>query len=245
MQWDNLKSYSYTNNHSVREWGWEFIRRNSRYKNEWNKAFEKFKKTPTNQVLMPYLLAPDVSQYSTSPPCGINLIDPSNIDTFIIPSNGAMKWGLRYYQSPETKKLNPENFYFIKSHHVGEFDQKESPDSLSVAADEHTVTFIIDLKKPITAQINKIYKEALDLQTQLRTDRPDLVTFRSEKVSLKDQKLWIIYLQCLDAKTAGIKRADAALKIFPAASQGSVQKWDETMKQISKIAKNNYRQFMD
>lgn len=245
MQWDDNELYHYTESHTVREWGWEFIRRDSRYKDEWNKAFEKFKQTPTNQVLMPYLLAPDVSQYSSGAICGLNLVDSSDVDTFLLPSDGAMKWGLRYYQNPETEKLNPENFDFIKSHHVGSFGQEEFTATLSVAADEHILTSIIDLKKPITAQINRISEKAMELQKKLRIDNPDIVTLRSENVSFQDKKLWVVYLQCLDAKNAGIKRADAARKVFPAAAQGSVQKWDETMKQINKIAKNNYRQFMD
>lgn len=245
MKWDDVASYNYTNSHSVREWGWEFIRRDSRYKDEWQKELTRFQATPKNQVLMPYLLAPDISQYSSSTICGLNLTDTSNIDTFIIPSDEAMKWGLKYYQNPASNKLNPENFYFVRSHHIGSADPEEFTDTLSIGDNEHVLTCVIDLKKPITAQINKIHKEALDLQTQLRADSPDLVTSRSEKVSLQDQKRWIVYLQCLDAKNDGTKRADAAVKIFPTASQGCVQKWDETMKQINKIAKNNYKQFMD
>ena len=43
VSWDNPQNYEYAKTHSLRDWGWEFIKRNPEYCIEWQSELEKFK----------------------------------------------------------------------------------------------------------------------------------------------------------------------------------------------------------
>ena len=51
MSWDNPEDYRYTSTHTVRDWGWEFIRRSAEYKTEWGKALSNFDKKKKDGTL--------------------------------------------------------------------------------------------------------------------------------------------------------------------------------------------------
>lgn len=245
MSENSGNSYDYMSEHTIREWGWEFIRRDERYIKEWDEAFAKYLKTPHQHRLWEVLMVPSLSQYSRGILSQtIQLGIPEKVDTFVLLGEGATKWGLNYYQNPSSKNLNKAN-YAVKAYHVGSFDEHAAVDEISAPADEHTLLSVIDLKKPIKIQIDEITKYAQSLQDDLRKRDTSIVRLKAETVTDFNKSLWIRYLQLIDLEKSGKNRKDAALILFSAAAQGADSKWKETKKQIQAIAKENYRLFMD
>lgn len=245
MSWESEDAYEYMNDHTVREWGWEFIRRDERYIKEWEYALEKYLKTPPQHRLLEILIAPNLSQYSRGILSStIQLGYPDEIDSFVLLGNGAVKWGLNFYQSPVSKKLNSAN-YAVKLFHNGYFDEENPLDEVSVAADEHILVPVIDFKKPIKPQIEEISKCALNLQDKLKKELLSKVHLKAETATEYNKSVWRKYLRLIDAEKSCVDVNQAALILFSGAAQGADNKWRETKKQIQAIAAENYRLLMD
>lgn len=264
MSWKDHSSYDYILTHTVKDWGWEFIRRDKRYRDEWKKEFEQFKKTKGKQVLMPLLVASDALIFSdlkisrpTKEP--LNLTKPDDMDSFMILSEDANKWGLQGYQNPDCKKLNKDILLPVKKLFVDALDKRvlvedgdEGPiqivdDEVTISLKDHTLIIVLDLKKPLAPQIDEISRRARERQDNLRKANPELVTFRAEEIGVNDRSTWIIYLRCLDARAAGEKRIVAARTIFPNntnSSPRSEKKWDEALRQVKNLGGNHFIQFM-
>lgn len=244
MSWESDDAYDYMNARTIREWGWEFIRRDERYINEWEEAFATYLKTPPQHRLWDILMVPNLSQYSRGILSQtIQLGAPEDVDTFVLLGDGAIKWGLNYYQNPVSKMLNKANFS-VKAYHVGAFDEEAPVDEISAPADEHTLISVIDLKKPIKSQIDEISKYAQILQDDLRKNS-SIVRLKAEKVTDLNKSLWRRYLSLIDLEKSGLNKKEAAAILFSGSAQGADSKWKETKKQIQAISKENYRQFMD
>lgn len=250
MAWDDDNSYTYTINHSIKDWGWEFIRRNPIYQREWRKEFKKFNHTPKNQVLMPFLLAPDVSQYSKMDQYHLsyeplNLIDPAEVDTFVIPGDGAIKWSLRYYQNPDANKLVSANYLPVKMLHIGDTSGRETHDKISVVHEDHTLIAVIDLKRPIAPQMEELSRHAKEKQTLLKQEDSTPIIVKTKNVSPNDRELWTEYLRCLDARKAKVTRKDAApIFLIPTNDQSYEERWDEVLKQAKRMLHKGFFQLM-
>lgn len=249
MKWNDESSYDYTASHDVRDWGWEFIRRDDRYKAEWDDIFAKYdpKKSPFwNIIGDPEISVRSDKHYLED----INLTKPDEIETFVILSNNdALKWGLTGYQNPNSKKLSKSIIAPVKKLHICEYYMREfalEGVSPSVKLEAHTLLSVIDIKKPIKPQIDEISKRALQIQKELRSKEPELVRLRSEKVSSKDRKRWKNYLRCIDAQQSKVKENFAAKKIFSNIEGKATpdERWRETIRQIEEIKEKNYNQFM-
>lgn len=248
MAWDDDESYAYTTSHTIKDWGWEFIRRNPVYKREWKKALRKFNNTPINHVLMPFLLAPDVSQYSKTDHLSyepINLTDPTVIDTFVIPDDGAMKWGLRYYQNPDSKKLAQANFFPVKMLYIGDTSGLETNDTVTVAHEDHTLIASIDLTRPVTPQIEEISKKAKEKQEIVKESESATVIAKAKNLKREDVFLWLEYLRCLDARKVKMNREEIA-KVFliPSGEQEYRDRWNEVLKQSKRMLREGFCRLM-
>lgn len=242
MPWDDASSYSYTSVHTAQDWAWEFIRRDERYKAEWEKLINR----PARQPLWPLLeVDGDISPYGdTEARLGVDLADNHNIETFGILDKGAWKWGLKYYQHPAAKKLVASNPYKIMSHLRRDTVSVEIDRDVSIFPEDHTLTVIFDLLKPMKPQLDEAAAIAKEYQENLNKRHPKMAATRSQKVNQQDRHRWTIYLRCIDAKAAGAKKKDAARKIMGGAEQGASVKWDDTLKQIKELAATNYRHLM-
>lgn len=255
MPWNDPSSYDYTSAHDNREWGWEFIRRDGGYREEWAREIAHFHEIAGNQDRQRALFSqewrrklmePDLSDFAgdDSPPL-YNFYDETEINTFVIMSENARKWGLRGYQNPTSRKLNKQLALGASTICILPSGFGDDADTVSVAAIPYSLVSIIELKKPLQPQIEHILSTAQKTQSWIKENRPtEEVTLRPERVSHQDRARWLGYLRCLDAKEAGVKRQAAAPKIFGSAAQGPEFKWDEALKQIREIAARNYRLFM-
>lgn len=257
MTWDDINSYAYTDNHDVKDWGWEFIRRDDRYKAEWEEKRSKFK---ADSVLWDKMMQPDLSIYSdfnyadyenimnSRPRTNLNLTNPDEVETFLILSHeDAKKWGLVSYQNPQSKKLHSFNKNKVKKLYLTESYFENFSAEISVPKEPNNLLVLLDLTKPILPQLNEIKERAQYLQKELKLNsKKGSVREKAEKVSHLDKTRWVKYLQCVDAKNANIKNNFAAKKIFvePKGNRSADERWQETMRQIEEIKEKNYSLFM-
>src|SRR4051812_27064164 len=110
MTWENADNYKYTKSHTLRDWGWEFVRRNHEYIAEWEKEFSAFSKKKRS---------PDDIKFLSAIMPLINGLDHDNSQTFEIPAHDAIKWELKSYQNPNARKLSPFNQGKIRRSNVG------------------------------------------------------------------------------------------------------------------------------
>lgn len=247
MPWQVVSNYDYTKSHTIKDWGWEFIRRNPTYIAEWKEALARIGNKPNKLALwLPHLRASEVSQYKSPPHC----TDAEDVDNFLIPSDKAMKWGLCSYQNPESHVLNKDALASVRMIAIGKPSLEPEPDEISVNREQHTLITVIDLKIPLMPQIESIEAEAKKRQEELKNDKfPDLI-LKSKSLSPDSRAIWTTYIRCLDAKKSGMKRKIAASRLFPEYAgdnyfgQSPEDKWDETLKQAQSIVKEGYRSFM-
>lgn len=242
MAWDDVTSYSYTDNHTIKDWGWEFIRRDERYKKEWAQEFSNFGKY---SPLYPHLEAGDLSPFTNMG--AVNLIDPNDVDTFSILSTNAWKWQLRFYQHPHAKKLVSENHYLVRTLYTGDTDNEERDDTVTIDIEDHTLLVVVDLLKPITSQMDEITKIANDFQNRQdewqeknKSNNPKLSQRKSTKISDQKRELWKTYLRCLDAQEAKVQNDVAASEIFPGAAPEPIRKFYDNVSQIKRHANKMY-----
>ena len=227
MSWNNLQDYDYTTDHSIRDWGWEFIRRNPAYMAEWKNELKVFHAKNKPRIK-------GVSYNG-------NFLDPEKYETFEIFEDWSnpSKWGLRSYQDPRAKKLVARNANSLVRKIDMSFSEKTE---LCVGIKPNTYLAIIDLEKPLEPQLCDIKSNAIEAQKKAMLDRP--------KSKEKDKKeLWLNYIRCLDAQGAKVKRTGAAKVLFNEIktknnNQTPEQKWDETVKQANKMISAGYKKLM-
>lgn len=244
MQWDDPSAYEYTKSLSLREWGWEFIRRDERYKAEWQEHYKKFEKAGGQKNLMFLLMNGDeLSQFSSQSILSLNdymnLGNPKEIGTFIILSEDALKWGLRGYKNPEGKKLHNNQTLIIPA-----FRADETTARTKLNAKSDTLIASLDLTKPLTKQLAIIKEQALQLQQSLRREQQKTVSIRGERLTTLNKKLWQQYLRLLDSIQSGIKRGKAAKQLYAGSAQAPEEKYSEHLKQIKALKKSYYTAFM-
>lgn len=244
MQWDDPSAYKYTKSLNLREWGWEFIRRDKRYKAEWEEHYKSFEKAGGQKNLMFLLLNGDeLSQFSRqnilSPNDYMNLGNPEEIDTFIILSNDALKWGLRGYKNPKARKLHDNQTLIVPVFYV----DKDTPSTELNAISDKLIT-ALDLTKPIARQIEVIKKLAIELQDSLRKEGQNTIPQRAKDITHQNQKLWTQYIRLLDSKNLGVKRKEAAGKLYGGAAQTPEAKYSQHLQQIKELEKSRYMSFM-
>jgi len=240
--WKDIKSYDHMKSYSLCDWGWEFIRRDQRYIDEWESEFSEFENSENkghfsfDSLLVnefDYLIETQNFDEYTKLIKETSRVDSHDVYKFIIPSKNASEWGLRHYQNPASKKINQLNLIQSK---IINFEQScnngEVFNAIEIKKEENNLLAVINLEKPIKSQMDKIEKQAKDLQA------------RDEKVSENNVRLWIEYLRCIDAKKSGVKRKEASKTLFPYAEPSSERKWDNTMQQINGIMNSKYTKFM-
>lgn len=228
LPWNPPNDYSYTEKHTVRDWGWEFIRRNPAYIDRWNKVLGYFNKDKAHRIRL-YNLG------FKSFPDGCNEINPDDYETFIMKfSNHAVQWGLSGFQNP----LIEEGL--------------KIPIGAKRHASSRMCVAVIDLEKPLSAQIAAIKERATELQDTisgktLKKSKREIAN--SDKLWRNNQKIWKNYIQCIDARALGAKPKELAKTFFSETSNAEggrpVQwRWDEMQKQIKAIRETGWHSLM-
>lgn len=235
MTWDNKSNYEYTKMHNNIDWGWEFLRRNLLYIEEWKEEMDKHS---NNSKPLNYIFdVPDVSylnQDLNSRP--INLIDPTKIETFMLPTNAAFKWGLHYLQNPKSEMLNE----YAVQHSRTYFQPLEEPDDyIEFYLQAGDFISIIEIEKPIAPQLK-------DIEIQLKGLKNSICpSMKNQRAAKKSQNSWnnfVEYLRVLDALTADVSRAVAAPEIFDTKGMilSPLERWDEVLKQAKLHRDKNF-----
>jgi hypothetical protein len=242
MVWNDETAYDYTKNHSPRDWGWEFIRRNEDYMKEWKKALLDFRKRIKSGEKAPYFNRMDFMPddfLSDSP--RLQFINPSEFETFVIPSKDAEKWGLRGWRDPRTKKLQKSNFLSVEIiHSLGRRDG----DSISLKNKAMTIIARIDLQKNLPTQIKEIEHTAKSFQDHYK-EMNKLIVKDSKLGTQKDKKLWKSYIRYFDA-AAVIPRKEAANYFFGDCSSQYLptDQWDERLAQAKRMIKEGFQRLI-
>lgn len=222
MPWRKPSNYEYMKTHTTKDWGWEFIRRDARYIEEWEKHYGLFiadKEAGTEKVLMPVVLQDDLSIYGDFHELvlqekTLNLTNPNDIDGFLILSVEACKWKLRAYQNPESKKLNQlalepdvKTLYVPSKKDRTVFEDNDggrieyAEDKANIHLEDYSFISVINLKQPLAPQLETIKKITKTLQSSIQKEKGVTVAVKKHlKTNEFNIETWIAYLRCLDAK---------------------------------------------
>ncbi len=114
-------------------------------------------------------------------------------------------------------------------------------EEVKIDLSENQLLMSVDLRKPLKPQFESHFVSAKKFQAYHRKNGSSAVVTDSIKMTPKRCKDWKLYLRCLDAKKAGIRRSYATSKLFNVASQDNLnRKWDETIKQANRMSKVGY-----
>ena len=248
MAWDNESDYEYTSDHTLRDWGWEFIRRNTEYIAEWERVFVEFMAKKKSGELYRDLLGypddlflkglkpQDITEefYKVTQKSFYNQIDPERYEDFAIPAPPNNPWKLRQYQDPRSKKLIRPDYPQIMALEV------TKSDIIKLHTIENSLYTRIDLTCPLIPQLEQIRKFAKQAQKKLNHGT-------TNRMRTKKNKVWKSYLQVLDAHNAGTDRRSAAKKLFPkeeSSQQQSIDVWDEKLRQAKEMVSQNIYDLM-
>lgn len=249
MNWEIPSDYEYTKTHTIKDWGWEFIRRNEKYIAEWNIRLETFNNMKISGELYKCLLGypdhnpflenfhPDEineSLYLKFGKWNYNLIDPDKYDTFLMYASETCFWQIKYFQDPRSNKLLPCN---QRSHSECTVADVFANQKIAIIPNNDSIMAIIDLKKPIEPQIKYIKSEAK--KSQIAITGTPLKTSDSQK-----NQLWVGYIRCLDAHNSKARKKIAISKIDLNIGCTPEIAWDETLKQAKKMVNVGWKKLM-
>jgi hypothetical protein len=262
-RWDHPEDYKYTDTHTVRDWSWEFIRRNPEYIAEWNAAMRVFRDKKRYQAVLDDFLEGDpaelffgriertlrkegkkiktLKEAAARYRKEFNLTNPDEFETFQLAVE-RNRWNLRCYQNPASKKLVGLNLsargVYLRVHLKSERNNRE----FTMAPGECMAK--LDLKLPLTPQLEMLEKLATDYQDALEKDLERMS--KKSKQTIPPGGLWKTYIRCLDAIDLGVKRKQAANTLFTTTitkngGQTAEQKWNETSRQAKAMRLSGYQ----
>lgn len=255
--WRDVKSYDYMKTFSLCDWGWEFIRRDSRYIKEWESEFEKFKNSKSkgkftldDLLISEFDFLTEIQDFNSYTKL-LEETDRTNSEDFfkfIIPSKKASKWGLRHYQNPKSMEFNKSNLLSDKIVFIGT-DPVDVENEAEISLIKHLNSLIvqIDLERAVVPQIEKLKKIAQEQQNQINQKRQ-----RSLKVTDYNINLWIKYLRIIDAQNNNISRKESSSIIFSnllpkeewSDPNVPVDTLDNAKTQIAELSIKDYKEFM-
>jgi hypothetical protein len=229
-EWEDAKNYDYTKSHTDEQWGWEFLRRNPKYKKDWEAALTRY----LEEKKMPLQARPVKSEYYYN----------WSKDYLNIPlrsgDNVFEKWGIPYYINPINESPAAYVFdllvppYLLMGNKHPLYTQMEvTPDS---NLKDTQLAILIDLSRPVIPQLDEAKKCLLLLKKLplIKNTRPK-----------KNRELWVMYLRMLDATIAGATRKKALPIIFTKKADCTSESiWNERLKQAKTMTVSGYRSLM-
>lgn len=247
MDWRNEDDYNYTDTHSLRDWGWEFIRRNQEYLNVWQRESDVYLERMKSGDLYRDLLsfAPHVHNRSPEELRALveknmrfraNYLNPEDFQTFELHLDDNFEahiWGLKTLQDPRSTELQFENSRPFVSTLYSLY--KDKPTEFGIILKPNEALVILDLNAPLADQL-------LRVEENLRRDNKLVVPSRTN--TFLRQKNWKLYLRCLDARIAKVPRKIAAPILCKNRGAIPEQAWDEAIKQANKMVKTGFKPLM-
>ena len=217
MAWDNPEDYEYTKSHELKDWAWEFIRRNPDYRGEWKYLIDNTKFShKASETTYAYFV---VKNYIF-----ITEKTPQQID-FVIPSFFRNRWYLECFHSPEKVQIPSTDFLNAPPYFLNNTDQNHPIQSFGQFMDIETylrngeipscsLLALFDLKAPIKSQLEAIEKQLQLYQKNISDLGVKIKKKGSVKVTPKNKQTWLLYLRLLDAEEAKIRVNYSAPIIF-------------------------------
>ena len=244
--WKKESSYSYTENHNLKLWAWEFVRRNPKYWAYWNETKEMYeaeqarrKKKGTSphpmglglgRLLSHALLNydPDANQDIVIFEKNIAADNPNHTQFSILRISADLAWGFTRIFPP----TNDMPWFFQFGDELMTCDKSKSND---VFLTENEIIVKFNLTKKIDKQILQAQKQLLELQKE-KSISPAGVKNKS--------KIWAQYLRILDANNSGIKRRESAPIIFPKVGENAEAQFSDALQRAKTIMNGEYRKWL-
>lgn len=224
-----------------REWAWEFLRRNPKYREEWKRTLSKWEEGPrplritTEDIEIPPEGVAELRIHRQEDEFSA-IDDPASPIFFIRSREAFQEWGLfPGYVNPDTDKpsfLFPSNI--DSEHHVA-----HTPFVLRGAVSArklrpHNVLVPFDLRLPLNPQYDAIKDTLASQQQRYFEEHGDKV----QNVKRHRDK-WPTYLRALDGVSSGASRKEIADVLFPPEEQhpnaDPEKKLDDTLRQARNL----------
>ena len=271
--WRDADNYKYTDSHSTRDWGWEFLRRNPLYQEEWELQLQGFhedkdfrekniqaycwidhassavrkewpkRKNGNDTSLTQKEINEKIAFYKKH---GINITDPEEYKTFeIFGFYCWRRWGMMSYQDPRSERLTKCNRYTV----LDPFPPITGwyPGIAPIQIEEGECYARIDLCHPLSSQLKTIKQFAEAHKKEFVKAHPDYVIGETAVWKLpKTSPIWKRYLRVLDAYILGAKRKDAAEVIFGKVSSAQTveKQWNDALKKAKQYSFRGFRELL-
>ncbi|MEN6434134.1 MAG: DUF6499 domain-containing protein [Smithella sp.] len=199
--WRNEKNYDYMDSHIPELWAWEFLRRNPKYRKDWELVLAMWKdsngtRKGENKLVCPLL-----------PPACYKEYDQPEILSF---EGSRDKWGLYFNEiiNPNIDKpsvVYPYSLFWTYYYFFDKDDLDDLPD-----LKKYEVMVVIDFEKRIQPQLEH-YKLILE---DYQKDLEGYSELEVTKVKNK-KNCWKDYIRILDAFANKAEIKEIASKIFP------------------------------
>lgn len=232
--WKRPDQYPSEKGTSLKQWAWEFLRRNPGYQSFFARAL----KDRDNYIR-------ETAPYDPTDPYESDLTqrdawagwEADNIGDWI------EKWGILRLGNPEND--TPPDFIcfpvdLITHPSVSSIFASDREDGLVVGPEQYHVFVDVDLSLPLGRQWKTII-EALSVLKKALPDEPALGKSPSKELRNREDD-WQIYLRLLDAESAGASRAEMVKALFPHQDLGgSTRKLDKGRRRAKELAQKEYK----
>lgn len=204
--WRDQIQYQYTEDHTLRLWAWEFLRRNENYVKEWQEELPgglmRIENILNNNG-MPWDNKKHLKDYTPDKP------------DFHIPSmTPRERWGIMAYVNPDQDKPSFRALTFLSdTFHTASLtndtrngmnrnDEKET----HIFLNQYEIAYAFNMELPLKPQMEKAKKFLSRIQKEFKLQI---------KKSKRHKDNWLTYLRILDAYSEGVKPAIIAKILFP------------------------------
>lgn len=193
VNWRKSEDYIYTNKMTASQWAWEFLKRNSKYIEIWDRLSNHLSDEQKMLKNWHYLLAEK--------------------GAFRAELCDATIWGLKHgYLNPYIEQNNIEFIPLGGERHVELVADK--PGGLVVLGmpdfDTGSVLFQFNFNEPIAPQMEIAKRELIKLQSESK-----MQGHRTRKAFKPRRDEWVILIRILDAMAAMVKDKEIAEVLFP------------------------------
>ena len=218
--WRKPEDYAYTEGHGLKDWAWEFLRRNRAYRDLWE-AYLDYLTPELHGTTMEALHAAGLPQslYAQCPAFGLsNAILNPQLEPKSLP------WQLRWEWEHGIK-------VFIGGGRV--------PESITW----REVMVVFDMALPIESQLR-----AVETVLSERRERLDRANADEEyKIHVppirRRPDLWVIWLRVLDAEREGAQTADVARHIFKG-QRAPKRRAQKALEKAEEYAESKYKELL-
>ena len=217
--WRDPSCYKYTAELTFPQWAWEFLRRNPKYQQDWERWGLE---TEVSAQTLDRLLSSETPQIAPT----TEALVQATID--------AATWGLNHPFNPSMTPRAGEPFPVWRKELLGErvflLNRGHAAETIARAPDE-VVFFGLDLRLRLTPQI--------DFLKQVFEDEREQLGLRPKRITKAHRKTFPNYLRALDADALGIPPKETARALWPNHSDSKRQHRD-TLRRAKQLCDAGY-----